>query len=326
MPRQALKPAHYPFFDYGRLAFSLGIVAGGSTWLSGSTAARFDAAAGGMIVEGDLVAQARVVLEKSRVVLAAGALGLADIVRMVQYVTPAALADMPHLIALYREVFPAGLPKLSTIVVKSLLRSAALIEIEAVAGRGVGATLEYLPAASGRDLHQAQARAADALRSRGLAAGDVMRTVELLVPAAAARAGAMDSGSGAVLRIVMPRAVEDDAGAQIESTASRDPRRPVLFVSAEGDRAAGDVVGQCREIYARIGRLLAAAGSGLGEVVKTTEFVTPAGLGAYRRTADVRREVFAAPYPAATGVICESLVQADAQIAVEVVSVPGAAA
>src|SRR3989304_771030 len=152
MPRQALHPAEYPFFDYGRLTFSLGIVAGGSTWLSGSPAARFDAGAGRMVVEGDLVAQTRVVLEKTRIALAAGGLGLGEIVRMVQYVIPAALGDMPRLAALYSEVFTGSMPVVSTIVVKSLLRSTALIEMEAVAGRGTSSDLEYLPAASGGDL------------------------------------------------------------------------------------------------------------------------------------------------------------------------------
>lgn len=322
MPKQALRPADYPFSDYGRLTFSLGIVAGGSAWLSGSTAARFDEGAGRMVVEGDLVAQTRVVLEKTRITLAAGGLGLGEIVRMVQYVTPAALADMSRLAMLYGEVFSGSMPVVSTIVVKSLLRSAALIEIEAVAGRGAGGALEYLPAASGVDLAAARVRATEALRARGLAWSDVVRTTELLTPAAAATAtaGVAQGGSGAALRIVMPRVLAD-AGAQIDLIVSRVRDKRVLFLTAEGDPAAGGVAEQCRGIYARIGKLLAEGGSGLDAVVKTTEFVTPAALAAYRQTADVRREVFAAPYPAATGVICERLVQSDAQIAVEVVAV-----
>lgn len=321
MPKQALRPADYPFSDYGRLTFSLGIVAGGSAWLSGSTAARFDEGAGRMVVEGDLVAQTRVVLEKTRITLAAGGLGLGEIVRMVQYVTPAALADMSRLAMLYGEVFSGSMPVVSTIVVKSLLRSAALIEIEAVAGRGAGGALEYLPAASGVDLAAARVRATEALRARGLAWGDVTRTTELLTPAAATSAGVVQGGSGAALRIVMPRVLEANAGAQIDLIVSRVRDKRVLFLTAEGDPAAGGVAEQCRGIYARIGKLLAEGGSGLDAVVKTTEFVTPAALAAYRQTADVRREVFAAPYPAATGVICERLVQSDAQIAVEVVAV-----
>lgn len=324
MPKQALRPADYPFSDYSRLTFSLGIVAGGSAWLSGSTAARFDEGAGRMVVEGDLVAQTRVVLEKTRITLAAGGLGLGEIVRMVQYVTPAALADMSRLAMLYGEVFSGSMPVVSTIVVKSLLRSTALIEIEAVAGRGAGGDLEYLPAATGVDLAAARVCATDALRARGLAWSDVVRMTELLTPAAAATAGVAQGGRGAALRIVMPRVLAN-AGAQIDLIASRVREKRVLFLAAEGDPAAGGIVEQCREIYARIGKLLAEGGSGLDAVVKTTDFVTPAALAAYRQTAEVRREVFAAPYPAATGVICERLVQSDAQIAVEAIAVREAA-
>ena len=42
MARRALEPDDYPFFDYRRFTFSLGIAAGASVWLSGSTAVRFD--------------------------------------------------------------------------------------------------------------------------------------------------------------------------------------------------------------------------------------------------------------------------------------------
>jgi enamine deaminase RidA (YjgF/YER057c/UK114 family) len=119
------------------------------------------------------------------------------------------------------------------------------------------------------------------------------------------------------MSIVMPRLVEPGSAAQCERASGSG----VAFVAAEGDPAAGDVVGQCREVYARLARRIAAMGADLDAVVKTTEFVTPAGLGEYRRTADIRREVFAAPYPAATGVICEALPTPGSLIAVEAVVV-----
>jgi enamine deaminase RidA (YjgF/YER057c/UK114 family) len=123
----------------------------------------------------------------------------------------------------------------------------------------------------------------------------------------------------------MPRVVAAADGAQIQLTASRGTGQQVLFIAAEGDPAAGGVEDQCREIYARIGQQLTAMGSSLDQVVKTTEYVTPAGIAAYRKTADVRREVFSDPYPAATGVICERLVHPDAQLAVDVIAVTGPA-
>ena len=72
MPRLALEPSDYPFFDYRRFTFSLGIAAARQVWLSGSTAARFDAARKAMMVDGDLVDQAGIIYDKMRVTLAAG--------------------------------------------------------------------------------------------------------------------------------------------------------------------------------------------------------------------------------------------------------------
>lgn len=86
--------------------------------------------------------------------------------------------------------------------------------------------------------------------------------------------------------------------------------------------APGDIVGQTRYIYQKIGRLLAAAGVGFEAVVETTEYVTT--TEGYRRTADVRREVFRPPYPAATGVIVAGLLREGALIEISAVAaLPG---
>jgi len=236
MVRRALEPTDYPFFDYRRFSFSLGVAAQGQVWLSGSTAVRFDAAAKAMVVEGDLIAQARVIYDKMARTLVADGLGLTNVTRMVQYVTAAALPDLTKLDAFRKETFGSAAPVVATIGVKSLLRDTALIEIEAV--------------------------------------------------------------------------------------ASKESVRPAtITVSAEGDPAAGDVAGQCREAYARLERQLAAAGASLDTVVKTTEYIVPAALGNYRHTADVRREVFKPSYPAATGVVCERLAGQDSLILVEATAV-----
>lgn len=325
MARHALVPETYPFSDPSTRTFSLGVAAGGSVWMSGCTAARLDSVSGRMVVEGDLVAQARVALEKTRLVLEAGGFGMHDIVAMTQYLTPAALADQPGLLAFYREVFGGSLPVVSTIVVKSLLRGAALIEIESVAGRGARGDLVYLPAATGVDLEAARKHASDLLAGRGVDGSHVIRSTELLAPAAFAGQAAQPSAPHPSLQVGMPRVVAPDAGAQIQLTASRTSAAHVRIISAEGDPSVGGVDAQCRDIYARIGRQLEAAGLSLDDVVKTTEFVTPAGIAAYRLTAEVRREVFSAPYPAATGVICERLINPEALLAVDVIAVSGSA-
>jgi len=179
MPRQALEPTNYPFFDYRRFTFSLGISAGGSVWLSGSTAVRFDAARKAMVVDGDLVEQARVIFDKMRVTLAAGGLGLSHIVRIVQYVTPRAVADLPRLNAFVTGLLAGAAPAVSTVVVRSLLREEALIEIEAVASRGDRSKVEYLPSVTGSDCHQTWSRADDLLASRGLAITAEPAAIEL---------------------------------------------------------------------------------------------------------------------------------------------------
>jgi enamine deaminase RidA (YjgF/YER057c/UK114 family) len=296
MTRIALEPDDYPFLDYRRFTFSLAVMAGGAAWLSGSTAVRHDPVRG-MVVEGGLLDQARLVQDKMRATLVPAGLGLADMLRVVEYITPAALQDLPALAAQRRDVYPHA--SVSTILVRSLLRPAALIEIEGVAGRaGTGAT--YLPSATAPDADTAWLTAAEALSGRPPA-----RALCFVPP------GDMTAAPG--LRVVMPR-----SDAQLEFATS-DGR--VVFASAAGDPDAGDVVAQCRAAYARIARDLARQGLTLDHVVKTTEFVTPAGLAAYRGTAEVRREVFAPPFPAATGVICEALPTPGALIAVEAVAV-----
>ena len=83
--------------------------------------------------------------------------------------------------------------------------------------------------------------------------------------------------------------------------------------------APGNIVGQTRYIYGKFAALLAAAGGGLEHIVETTEYITTAEN--YRRTADVRRELFRPPYPAATGVIVAGLLREGALIEISAVAV-----
>jgi enamine deaminase RidA (YjgF/YER057c/UK114 family) len=83
--------------------------------------------------------------------------------------------------------------------------------------------------------------------------------------------------------------------------------------------APGDIVGQTRHIYRKFAALLAAAGGGLEHIVETTEYITTTEN--YRGTADVRREVFQPPYPAATGVIVKGLLREGALIEISAVAV-----
>jgi enamine deaminase RidA (YjgF/YER057c/UK114 family) len=317
--RRPLEPDEYPFFDYQRFSFSLGIAAAGRIWLSGSTAVRFEPPAG-MAVKGDLVAQASVIHDKMAATLVAAKRSLRDIVRVVRYVTPNGLADLPALDAFQRKSLRENV-SISTIPVRSLLRQEALIEIEAIAADGGEDGLDYLSAIVAPDRVAAWDKATKELTARGLDRSHIQKVTELAT--AAAFETAMPAGAARGLRICVPRLPGGDSGVQLEITASRGGS-PVICVAVDADPAKEGVVAQCRDLYARLGEKLAAAGASFGSLVKTTEYIVPAALKDYRGTADVRREVFAVPYPAATGVICERLAHPGAMIAVEATALTGA--
>ena len=317
--RRPLEPDDYPFFDYRRFSFSLGIAAAGRIWLSGSTAVRFEPPAG-MVVKGDLVAQASVIHAKMAATLVAAKRGLRDITRVVRYVTPDGFSDLPALDAFQRKELGEGV-SIATVPVHSLLRSEALIEIEAIAADGGEDGFAYLPAIVAPDRVAAWDKATKELASRGLDRSHIKKVTELATEAAFETA--TPAGMVPGLRVCVPRLPGSGSGVQLEITASRGGSR-VVCVSAETDPAQDGVVAQCRDLYARLGATLAAAGASASSVVKTTEYIVPAALKDYRGTADVRREVFDTPYPAATGVICLRLAHPGALIAVEATALAGA--
>ena len=314
--RRPLEPDDYPFFDYRRFSFSLGIAAAGRIWLSGSTAVRFEPPAG-MVVKGDLDAQASVIHAKMTATLAAAKRGLRDIVRIVRYVTPKAIIDIPALDAYQRETLGKDV-SISTIPVRSLLRPEALIEIEAIAGDGGSDGLEYLPALVASDRTAAWDKATKELAARGLTPSHVKKVTEL---ATSAEFDTTEPVRG--LRICVPRLVGAECGVQLEIAVSPGGST-VTCISAEADPAKEGIVNQCRDLYARLGARLAEVGANFSSVVKTTEFIIPAALRDYRGTADVRRQVFSVPYPAATGVICDQLSHPRSMIAVEAMALVGA--
>ncbi len=127
-----------------------------------------------------------------------------------------------------------------------------------------------------------------------------------------------------VSTVVVERLLRDAALIEIEGVASTGaPHPPCIVVSAHGDPADGDIVGQCRQAYSTLRGLLDQAGATLESVVKTTEFITADALAGYRETAHIRRELFAQPFPAATGVVVDRLSRLGSQILVEAIAVRG---
>jgi enamine deaminase RidA (YjgF/YER057c/UK114 family) len=378
MKPSILAPAHFPWFDYRRYSFSLGVAAGEFAYLSGHTASTYDPGARRIVVPDGMSRQAHTAYDKIEAILAAGGKTLADVVRLVEYVTPDGIDRYAEAAAVRQERFGAHLPAVNTVPVKALLRPDALIEIEAMAGPAGPAGgsapngavesggLVFLPSlaapeAGGDVAAQTEAifdKASDMLGAMELSLGHLARTVEFVAPAALAeyrttarvRRDRLGPVFPAATGIVMPRLVRPDALVQIDMIASRAPPAAIdmgwpryarltyspavragrhLFLSGQGAidpltgemLAAGDVVGQADVIYRNILAILAAAGAGPGNLVKTVEYTTAEALTNYRAVADVRKALLAEPYPASTGPVCEAMVRPEMLIEVDATAV-----
>ena len=100
---------------------------------------------------------------------------------------------------------------------------------------------------------------------------------------------------------------------------------PLLIVSGmtatdENRRIVGtDLETQTRYIFEKLGKVLEEAGAGFADVIETVDYVTT--FDGYRKTADVRREVFGdGPYPAATGVKVAGLIREGALIEIKAIA------
>jgi enamine deaminase RidA (YjgF/YER057c/UK114 family) len=260
---QALKPPRFPWFDYSRYSSSLGLKANGHTILSGHSASEYDAQA---VVKGGMAQQTRTAWAKIATILEAGGQSLADVVRVVEYVTPAGIERYAEAAQAGAEAFGTNRPAVNTVVVKSLLRPQALIEIEVIAGPGEsptaqGSVPQSWPAARATDglvylssvlpLDEAGAVvapgdvtaqtgfifacAARILATFGLGMTDIVKTVDYLVPAALpaykgtaqVRRDHFAPVFPAATGIVMPRVAHSDAMIQVDFIASRSPRAAI---------------------------------------------------------------------------------------------------
>jgi enamine deaminase RidA (YjgF/YER057c/UK114 family) len=251
---QALRPSRFPWFDYSRYSFSLGLAANSSLYLSGHSASEHDPERGVIVVKGGMAEQARTAWSKIATILEAGGCTLADTVRAVEYITPQGIEAYSEAARVRTEVLGEATPALNTVVVQQLLRPQALIEIEVVARRGPG----QLP---------------------------IDRTV---------------SGQ------------ENDAIVYLSSLSPVDESGALV--------APGNVMGQTRAIFQRAMHVLDSFGLGLNDIVKTVDYLTPAALADYKKTAEVRRECFAPVFPAATGIIMPRVVHPGALIQIDIVA------
>ncbi len=259
--RIALKPRNFPWYDYSRYTFSLGLKVGNRAFLSGHSASEYDPALKNIVVKGGMVEQTRTAYAKIAAILEAGGQSLADVVRVVEYVTTAGIEH-------YAEA--AQVPALNTVVVKGLLRPHALIEIEVTANRSastatVSAARGNVPAAwaparaadgvvylssilphddfggviaPGDVAAQTRAifeRASQVLKSFGLTMENVVKTVDYINPAALpdykstgrVRRDYLAPVYPAATGIIMPRVSHPGAMIQVDFTASHYPKTVV---------------------------------------------------------------------------------------------------
>lgn len=379
---EAIRPATFPWFDYARYSFSLGLKASTGVYLSGHTASEHDAATGRMVVRGGMTEQVRTAYAKIGAILEAAGVGFGDVVRVVEYVKPEGIERYAEAAAVRAEVFGPNGPAVNTVPVRALLRPEAFIEIEVTAalpgkphrpGDGLPSAHEsagvvFLPSVqpvddagnivgAGDIVAQTACifeRAGRMLAQLGLGFDRVVKTVDYLRPDGLAdyrrtgrvrkdHLGPVYPGAAGIL---MPRMQHPEALIQYDFIATRDTPEAVnpgwqrygkltyspgvkagklLFMSGfaalepESEKAVfeGDIVAQTEYTYGNILKVVEAAGGSVRNLVKTIEYVTPAGLKDYRNVAGLRKTLLAEPYPASTGLVCEALLRPEFMIEVD---------
>ncbi len=363
MTLRAVAPAHFPWVDTSKYTFSPAISAGGAHWLSGQTASVYDAERSRVVVDGNAGAQAALCWKKVGAVLDAAGCPPSSCRELVEYLTVDGLAEREAV----RAARPSGLSlEGSTLVVESLLRPDALVEIEVVAGAAEGLVRlpQLLPldangevVAPGDLVGQAEfvlEEAARRLEPHGLGLGDVVRTVEQTTAATRdryretgeARKRLLGPAYPASTGVLSPALPHPDALIALEVWASRHEKRVInpgwpafdrlsfspgvvagdlLFVSGTtawdattGETVArGDIAAQAEYVYAQIAAVCEAAGSSLEHLVKTVEYVSPAGAAGYREVGALRRRLLGRPFPASTGVVVGGLLASSWWIEIE---------
>jgi len=104
----AIKPAHFPWFDYSRYSFSLGLSTPTGAYLSGHTASQYDPALKRIVVRGGMTDQARTAYAKIGAILESAGLGYGNVVRLVEYVRPEGIERYAEAAAVRAEVIASG--------------------------------------------------------------------------------------------------------------------------------------------------------------------------------------------------------------------------
>lgn len=373
---ESIRPEFFPWFDYSRYTFSLGLTDGRTAWLSGHSASEYDPGEQHIVVRGGIEKQTRTAFAKILAILEASSLRSSDVTRVVEYVTVRGIDEYPAVEQVRSEVFGRHRPAVCVVVVNRLLRPQALIEIEVTAQRSESGRAEsydevsivYLPSLiaseNGKEIEPGSdlidqtrrvfERASALLAAAGLDASHIVKTVDYTTPAtlsqyrntASVRRDFLGPVYPAAAGILLSKLQHPNALISLDVIASRTTPKAVnpgweryskltyspaviagkyLFMSGQAalDPASekavfhGDIAAQAEYTYANVIEVLKAAGAEPSNLVKTIEYVTPPGLERYREVAAVREKLLVAPYPASTGVVCESLLRPEFEFEVD---------
>ena len=131
--KRIISPDSFPWLDYSRYTYSMGVEKAGVLFISGQTASQYDSSLGQVVCRGGVVEQIGLVYEKLRSVLEAAGATFENVVKTVDYLTPPGLAEYKGTADVRREYFKGSWPASTGIVVEQLLRPDALIEVDAIA-------------------------------------------------------------------------------------------------------------------------------------------------------------------------------------------------
>jgi enamine deaminase RidA (YjgF/YER057c/UK114 family) len=127
-PRTAINPG---WDSYAQLTYSPGIRAGKMLFISGHAA--IDPNSGRAVHAGNVVEQAEYVYDKVLQVVAAGGGSAEDLVKTIEYVTPAALPRYREVAGVRTRMLREPLPASTGVVCETLLRPEYQIEVDSIA-------------------------------------------------------------------------------------------------------------------------------------------------------------------------------------------------
>ena len=231
-----IEPAKFPWKDYQRYTYPLGLDLGPLAFLSGHTASAYDAALDKVVSSGDLRAQTLTAMEKMRVILQSAGYAPQDVVSLIQYVTPAALDKLQELQQLLAS-HGFGAAVAHVVPVTRLLRRDALVELEAIAARPSQRAADAIGSGAIR-VHRGECDVAFTAGIHSPAPGDSVAaslTAQVRALGAALKASQRDWSDVARCRLLLasarPAEVEA-AAALVRSLVPELPAVPAVGVAA----------------------------------------------------------------------------------------------